>query len=65
MVENITGNGENAGYQHFLLFPQSTEKASFSWTVCEVKVSTQGRLISMETFYCLYIVCMTRDQFSS
>ena len=22
MVENIVGNGENAGYQHFLLFPQ-------------------------------------------
>ena len=21
-VENIVGNGENAGYQHFLLFPQ-------------------------------------------
>ena len=21
-VENITGKGENAGYQHFLLFPQ-------------------------------------------
>ena len=20
-VENIVGNGENAGYQHFLLFP--------------------------------------------
>ena len=22
MVENIVGKGENAGYQHFLLFPQ-------------------------------------------
>ena len=22
MVENIEGKGENAGYQHFLLFPQ-------------------------------------------
>ena len=22
MTENIVGNGENAGYQHFLLFPQ-------------------------------------------
>ena len=22
-VENIVGKGENAGYQHFLLFPQS------------------------------------------
>ena len=23
-VENIVGKGENAGYQHFLLFPQCT-----------------------------------------
>ena len=29
-VENIVGTGENAGYQHFLLFPQCFQKASFS-----------------------------------
>ena len=29
-VENIVGKGENAGYQHFLLFPQVFQKASFS-----------------------------------
>ena len=29
-VENIEGNGENAGYQHFLLFPQCVLKACFS-----------------------------------
>ena len=34
-VENIVIKGENAGYQHFLLFPQSFRKASFSW---ELKV---------------------------
>ena len=28
-VENIVGKGENAGNQHFLLFPQCFEKASF------------------------------------
>ena len=28
-VENIVGKGENDGYQHFLLFPQCFEKASF------------------------------------
>ena len=28
-VENIVEKGENAGYQHFLLFPQYFEKASF------------------------------------
>ena len=27
-VENIVGKGENAGYQHFLLFPQSFQKVS-------------------------------------
>ena len=30
MVENIVGKGENAGYQHFLLFPQCFQKATFS-----------------------------------
>ena len=29
-VEDIVGKGENAGYQHFLLFPQCFQKASFS-----------------------------------
>ena len=28
-VENTVGIGENAGYQHFLLFPQCFSKASF------------------------------------
>ena len=27
-LENIVGKGENAGYQHFLLFPQYFQKAS-------------------------------------
>ena len=29
-VENIVGKGENAGYQHFILFPQCFSKPSFS-----------------------------------
>ena len=29
-VENIVGNGENAGFQHFLLFPHCFLKLSFS-----------------------------------
>ena len=29
MAENIVGKGENAGYQHFLLFQQCFQKASF------------------------------------
>ena len=28
-IENIVGKGENAGYQHFLLFLQCFQKASF------------------------------------
>ena len=27
-VENTVGKGENAGYQHFLLFPQGFQKPS-------------------------------------
>ena len=29
-LENIVGKGENTGYQHFLLFLQCYQKASFS-----------------------------------
>ena len=29
ILENIVGKGENAGYQHFLLFPQYFQKAGF------------------------------------
>ena len=29
-VENIVGKGENAGYQHFLLFPQCFQRSSSS-----------------------------------
>ena len=28
--ENIVGKGENAGYQHFLIFPKSFQRASLS-----------------------------------
>ena len=28
-VENIVEKGENAGYQHFLLFPQCFQKSFF------------------------------------
>ena len=29
MTENTVGKGENAGYQHFLLFPQCFSKPSY------------------------------------
>ena len=41
-VENIVGKGENAGYQHFLLFPQCFEKASFLDTSKEVSLCGNG-----------------------
>ena len=28
-IENIVGKGENAGYQHFILFPQCFQKVSY------------------------------------
>ena len=28
-VENIVGKGESGGFQHFILFPQHFQKASF------------------------------------
>ena len=28
-VENIVGKGENAGFQHFLIFPQCFQKAPY------------------------------------
>ena len=33
IVENIVGKGENAGDQHFLLFPQCFQKAFFFFKV--------------------------------
>ena len=30
-VENIVGKGENAGDQHFLLFPQCFQKVALQW----------------------------------
>ena len=32
-IENIVTKGENAGYQHFLLFPTTFSKAFFSSSV--------------------------------
>ena len=40
-IENILGKGENAGYQHFLLFPKCFHKPHFIWVLksqdCVVK----------------------------
>ena len=34
-IEDIVGKGENAGVQHFLLYPQSFEKGFF-WGMSKV-----------------------------
>ena len=44
-TENIVGKGENAGYQHFLLFPQCFQKPSSigllkSGIVCKGLINT-------------------------
>ena len=42
-VENIVGKGENAGYQHFLLFPQCFQMPSLSGSL---KVRMCGKELS-------------------
>ena len=53
-VENIVGKGENACYQHFLLFPQCFEKTFFQDTSKVVIVwewvKRQNYLIKWKTF---------------
>ena len=34
-IENILGNGENAGYQHFLLFLKCFQKFNLSGSIKE------------------------------
>ena len=49
-VENIVGKGKNAGYQHFLLFPQFFQEAYFSGSlnvgIVWERVNTQSRLFT-------------------
>ena len=45
-VENIVRKGENTGYQHFLLFPQGFQKASFSKVVKSRDCVIKGRTIT-------------------
>ena len=39
-VKNIVGKGENAGYQHFLLFSQCFQRACFPGTL---KLTMHGK----------------------
>ena len=51
-VENIAGRGENAGHQHFLLFPQCFQKASFSRSL---KVGTVWLRVKYSIHLILYL----------
>ena len=46
-VENIVGKGQNAGYQHFLLFPQCFQKLSFSGSLKVVIVSEHALVFTL------------------
>ena len=62
-AENIVGKGENAGYQHFLLFPQCFQKPFLSgsfkvWIVWKkVKSSFALTKISMQPFVIFVVIC--------
>ena len=48
-IENIVGNGENAGYQHFLLFPQCFHKAFILRVVKSQNCVVNGYLCVSQT----------------
>ena len=52
-LENNVGKGENAGYQHFLLFPQCFQKAYFlGWLSQESVVTGPKRNFSCIRTWC-------------
>ena len=58
-VENIVGKGENAGYQHFLLFPQCFQKACLEG---RQKVSLCGNgLIALNKIQNLLILPLSKQ----
>ena len=53
-TENIVGKGENAGYQHFLLFPQCFQKLSVAESLKTgllAKQSNKCRAEGLQTFF--------------
>ena len=55
-VENTVGKRENAGYQHFLLFPQCFQKVSFSVSLIVGIVSYRLKRKKMMTLWFFKIV---------
>ena len=56
-VENIAGKGENASYQHFLLFPQCFSNASY----LRITLLHKERLI-IEGFFSGFLHCFMYEQ---
>ena len=56
-LENIVGKGENAGCQHFLLFPQSFQKALFSGSLKVGIVWLRVNLLSVCSCLLLSSIC--------
>ena len=62
-VENIVGKGENAGYQHFLLFLQCFQKTSYTellkvmtvWQRCKELKTLHNPSLNKVWQYSLYI----------
>ena len=50
-MENIVGRGENAGYKHFLLFPQCFHEAFFSECL---KVGIVKERVLVKAVYAIY-----------
>ena len=48
-IKNSVGKGENAGYQHFLLFPQCFQKDTFSESL---NVETGGKGLKLRILWC-------------
>ena len=63
-VENIVGKGENAGYQHFLLFPQCFQtglypgsfKAGFVWYGVETSSGFESRFEILNRHACPRVI---------
>ena len=58
-VKNIVGKGENAGYQHFLLFRQCFQKASFSGSASNIVTKVNAckrKQILFSLCFCMYLL---------
>ena len=60
-VENLVGKGENAGYQHFLFFPQFSK--GFLYMV--VKLALCGKQLNHDIYCLIYHSVSKKNTFSN